>query len=183
MRSIQLAIFSMLLLSGCQTFTAYRYSISVDNVTALKALTGTQINIGKFTATQPDQTKKWCRGFVNIVCPDSKTFEEYIRKAFIDELKLANLYSQNSSVTLTGNFDKIDFSSIAGTWYLVATIKSSNGKAISINDTYSYESNLSGVSTCSHTAQVFKPAVQNFISRIIKHKDFPSLIGMQPIKK
>jgi len=180
MHRIWLAIALSLFIFGCPTFTATKYSISADNVKALKTLTGTQINIGKFTGAQPDQTKKRCRWVGDIVCPDRKTFEEYIKKAFIDELKSASVYSQNASVTLTGNFDKIDFSSKNNQWYIVATIKSSNGKAISINDTYSYESSSrSGEIACSHTAQAFKQAVRSFISRIVQHKEFPSLIRIR----
>ena len=38
------------LLSGCSTYAASRYSISVDNVVALRTLNGKTVNVGVFTS-------------------------------------------------------------------------------------------------------------------------------------
>lgn len=176
MRSIWAVIVLALFISGCSTYAANRYSISVDNVTALKTLTGTQLNVGQFTATKPGLTEIMCRGVGPIKSPDGETFENYMRKAFIDELKLAELYSENSSVTLTGNLDNIDFSSNSGTWNLAATIKSTNGKVITVSENYSYTTSFYGETACNQTAQALMPAVQDLISKIIRHQEFSTLV-------
>jgi hypothetical protein len=176
MRSLLSVIVMALFISGCSTYAANRYSISVDNVTALKTLTDKQINVGQFTATKPGLSEIMCRGVGPIKSPDGETFENYIRKAFIDELKLAELYSVNSSVTLTGNLDNIDFSSNSGTWNLAATIKSTNGKVVTVSENYSYTTSFYGETACNQTAQALMPAVQDLISKIIRHPDFPTLV-------
>lgn len=176
MRSILAFIVLALFISGCSTYAANRYSISVDNVTALKTLTGKQLNVGQFSATKSGLTKIMCRGVGPIKSPDGETFANYIRKAFIDELKLAELYSENAPVTLTGNLDNIDFSSGSGTWNLAATIKSSNGKFLTVSEKYSYTTSYSGETACNQTAQALMPAVQDLISKIIRHQEFLSLV-------
>ena len=61
------------------------------------------------------------RGVGPIKTPDGETFANFIRKGLVDELKLAEVYSSSSPVTLTGNLDSIDFSSTSGTWNLALT--------------------------------------------------------------
>ncbi len=177
MRNIWLSIVLALFISGCSTYAANRYSISVDNVTSLKTLSGTQLNVGQFTATKPGLTEIACRGVGPIKTPDGETFENYIRKALIDELKLAELYSENAPVTLTGNLDNIDFSSNSGTWDLSLTIKSSNGKVLSVSETYSFTTSFYGETACNQTAQALMPAVQDLISKIIEHPEFSLLVS------
>ena len=177
MRNIWVSIILALFVSGCSTYAANRYSISVDNVTTLKKISGTQLNVGQFTATKPGLTEIMCRGVGPIKTPDGETFENYIRKAFIDELKLSELYSENAPVTLTGNLDNINFSSNSGTWDLSLTIKSSNGKVLSVSETYSFKTSFYGETACNQTAQALMPAVQDLISKIIKHPEFSLLIS------
>jgi hypothetical protein len=177
MRSIWIAIVLALFISGCSTYAANRYSISADNVTELKTLSGKQLNVGQFTATKPGLTEIMCRGVGPIKTPDGETFENYIREAFIDDLKLSELYSENSSVTLTGNLDNIDFSSNSGTWDLSLTIKSSNGKVISVSETHSFKTSFYGETACNQTAQALMPAVQDLISKIIRNPEFSLLVS------
>lgn len=181
MRSIWAVIVLAFFISGCSTFAADRYSVSVNNVTALKSLNNSKFNVGQFTATEPGLTKITCRGGAYIKTPDGETFENYIRKALIDELTLAELYSESSPVTLTGNLDKIDFSSNSGIWNLAATIKSSNGKSFTISENYSYTTSFVGETACDQTAQALMPAVQDLISKIIKHQAFPSLVAARNV--
>jgi hypothetical protein len=55
------------------------------------------------------QTNTMCRGVDSIKTLDGKTFEGFIRKAFVDELKMADLYSSEVPVILTSTLDSIDF--------------------------------------------------------------------------
>jgi hypothetical protein len=176
MRNILVALLFTIFISGCSTYTVDRYSISVDNVTTLKTLTGSKINVGLFTATKPGITEIMCRGVGPIKTPDGETFEDYIRESLIDDLKIAELYSENSPVTITGNLDKIDFSSNTGTWTMSVSISSSNGKTIKVSENFSYSTSFYGETACNQTAQALMPAVQNLIDQIIRHKDFPGLI-------
>lgn len=177
MRKFWISVVLVLFISGCSTYATDRYSICVDNVTTLKTLKGTQISVGRFTATKSGITEIMCRGVGPIKTPDGETFEDYVREAFIDELRLAELYSDKSPVILTGNLDHIDFSSNTGTWYLTVTIRSSNGKILKISEEYSYTTSFYGETACNQTAQALMPAVQDLIAKVVNHHSFSSLVS------
>ena len=158
--------------SGCSTYSANRYSIAVDNVMALKTLNGTKLNVGVFTASEPRKSEIMCRGVGPIKTSDGETFENFIRKGLVDELKLAEVYSSSAPVTLTGNLDSIDFSSASGTWNLAFTVNSSNGNSLSVAENYSYTTSYYGETACNQTAQALMPAVQNLIGKIVRNAEF-----------
>ena len=164
-------------MSGCSTYAVNRYSISVDNVTALKTLNGVKLNVGTFTSSKPGQIEIMCRGVGPIKTPDGQTFENFIRKALEDELKIAEVYSSSAPVTLTGNLDSIDFSSTSGTWNLALTINSSNGNSLSVTEDYPYTSSYYGETACNQTAQALMPAVQNLIGKVVGNVEFKKLVN------
>src|SRR3990170_3587471 len=95
MRGPILAVFLGLTLAtaGCASFPASRYSITGETVAALRTFQGHTIGVGPFTAA------------------DGEPFEQFIRKALINELTIAGMYASGAAVTLTGRLDEIDFSS------------------------------------------------------------------------
>src|SRR5262245_22518584 len=137
------------LLIGCSSYNVAKYGVSPDNVTALRQVSGQPVKVGPFKATKAGQTEIGCRGVGPIKSPDGGPFEEYIRKALIDEMKVANVYSESAPVTLTGNLDKIDFSSTEGKWMIVLTLTSSNGRTFTIAESYSYETSFIGEKACA----------------------------------
>ena len=145
-------------------------------MTALRSLNGTKLNVGGFSASKPGQTEIMCRGVGPIRTPDGQTFENFIRKALVDELKIAEVYSSSASVTLVGNLDSIDFSSNSGTWNLALTINSSNGNTLSVSENYSYATSFYGETACYQTAQALMPAVQNLVGELVSIAEFNSLI-------
>jgi hypothetical protein len=177
MRSkILIALIFSSVITGCSTYSANRYSISVDNVTALKRINGTKVNVGGFTATNPGKSEIMCRGVGPIKTPDGQTFENFIKKALVDELKMAESFSTSAPITLTGNLDSIDFSSNSGNWILALTISSSNGKSVSVSENYSYTTSFYGETACNQTAQALMPAVQNVIAKVVQNSEFLKLI-------
>jgi len=163
--------------SGCSTYSATRYSISADNVVALRSLNGKVLNVGAFTATTPGQTELTCRAVGPIKTPDGETFSEFVRKALLDELRIANAYSATAPVTLTGNLDSIDFSSNSGSWNLALTVKSSNGRSMSVSESFVYASSWYGETACNQTAQALMPAVQNLVGKVVRSQEFISLVS------
>ncbi len=116
-----------------------------------------------------------CRGVGPIKTPDGEPFSEFVRKAFLDELKIASVYSASAPITLTGNLDSIDFSSASGGWNLALTVKSSNGKSLSVNESYAFTSSFYGETACNQTAQAFMPAVQNLVGKVVRSQEFLAL--------
>ena len=163
--------------SGCSTYSAARYSVSTDNVVSLRSLNGKVLNVGPFTAATPGQREITCGAVGPIKTPDGEPFSEYVRKALLDELRIANAYSPTSAVTLTGNLDSIDFSSISGNWNLSLTVKSSNGKSMSVSESFAYPTSFWGEIACNNTAQALMPAVQDLVGKVVRSQEFSSLVS------
>lgn len=144
---------------------------------ALRALNGKLINVGAFTASKPGEVEIMCRGVGPIKTPDGEPFSDYVRKALVDELKIANVFSTTAPVTLTGKLDAIDFSSATGQWNLTLTVRSSNGKTINASEQYAYTTSYYGETACNQTAQALMPAVQNLVGKVIRSTDFGALMN------
>jgi hypothetical protein len=162
-------------LNACSTYAVQRYSISTDNVMALKEIKDTKINVGTFSSTQNGLNSITCRGVGPIKTPDGETYSEYIRKALIDELKIAEVYSADAPITLTGQLNSIDFSSNSGVWNISLTINSSNSRSMTASESYSYTTSFYGETACNQTAQAVMPAVQDLIGKVVRNPEFKSL--------
>ena len=177
-RSVSIAAITFVaLLSGCSTYSTARSASSADNVVALRSLNGKAINVGAFTATKSGEKEIMCRGVGPIKTPDGEPFSDFVRKALLDELKLANAYSASGPATITGNLDSIDFSSGSGAWTLGLTVKSSNGKSMRVSEQYAFTTSFNGEPACNQTAQALMPAVQNLVGKIVRAPEFASLMN------
>lgn len=179
MKSLRVATVVLLavgmLASGCSTFVPARYSISADNISTLRTYRGHTLNVGEFTS--PTVTSQFaCRAAGPLVAPDQETFGEYVRKALIAEFKIAEIYSATAPVTLTGTLEHLDFSSTGGTWDMTLTVQSSTGRSLKVSEQYKFETSFVAETACNQTAQAFMPGVQNLISKIVNHAEFPALI-------
>jgi len=164
-------------LTGCSTYAVSRYAVSVENVATLRTMRGQPINVGRFTAKLDDVSSIMCRGVGPIKTPDEESFAEYVRKALISELMMAEVYAATAPVTLTGTVDHADFSSTSGSWQIGLTVVSSNGKSVSIDEQYAFTSSFFGETACNQTAQAFMPAVQDLIKKLVSDQAFKSLVA------
>jgi hypothetical protein len=179
-----LLLLAVLAASACSAYTVPRYGLSAENVTGLKKL-GSKVNLGAFTATTPGQTEIRCRAVGPVRTPDSRPFEDYIRRALLDELRIADVYSEGAPVTLTGNLDKIDFNSMSGDWTMDLTVRSSNGRALTVSSKYEFSpgpmfqpgpAQAAAARACAETAQAFAPAVQVLIGKLVYHPELAQLL-------
>ncbi|GLH70796.1 hypothetical protein GETHPA_23290 [Geothrix rubra] len=171
------ALIPLLLGVGCTTFVSPRYAVSVDNHTALKAAGLHPVRVGDFAGFPGFSAN--CRTWGPIAPPDQLTFEGYIRKAFVDELTMASLYSDQAPVTLTGRVDHLAFSSLTGvtggTWDITLTLTSSNGRTLTTREHYEFKSGYVADTACKQTAEAFQGAVQDLIGKVAKSPDFKAL--------
>ena len=163
-------------LGGCSTYAIDRYAISADSVIVLRSYKDQKINVGEFTSTIPGLNHIDCRAVGPVKTPDGEPFSDFIRDALIDELQIAEAYSVDAPVILTGNVDHIDFSSAEGFWDIQLTVKSSNGQELSISENYKYTTSWYGETACNQTAQAMMPAIQNLIQSLVTNPKFPDLI-------
>ena len=176
MKQNLILLFTILVLTGCSTYAVDRYSISSDNIVALRSCGVDKLNVGEVTCFEPDLKEIMCRGVGPIKTPDGNTYSDFIKEALIDELQMADIYSVEAPITLTGHLEDIDFNSTTGDWNLALTIHSSNGQAISVTENYKYKTSWYGETACNQTAQALMPAVQNIINKVVTDKDFSNLL-------
>ncbi|WMY10916.1 hypothetical protein [Paraburkholderia phenoliruptrix] len=162
-------------LGACSTYSVSRYSVSADDVVALRKLPPNSVSVGAFTAVNND-TQIMCRGVGPIKTPDGETFSEYIRRAIISELKIAGAYADDAPLQLTGALNNADFSSNSGVWNLDLSVKSSNGRSLSVTEAYPFTSSFYGETACNQTAQALMPAVQDLIGKAVTNPGFPALV-------
>lgn len=178
MKKISFALLgAVLAMSGCSTMTPARYSVSVDNNMVLKGYQGTTMDL--VTIGAPDKYDASCRMMGPIQASDGQTIPEFVRKAFNDEFKFANVYGE-SGAKLTGHLDKIAFSSTSGLtsgwWDLALTLNSNNGRSISVENKYDFKSGFDAITACNQTAQALGPAVQDLIKKTVTDPRFKSLL-------
>ncbi len=151
------------------TDAAQRYSIAPANIAGMRAFRGHVVNVGPFTAAKPGRSEITCRAVGPTKTPDREPFEEYIRKAFIADLSIPEVYSTAAPVTLTGNVDALDFSSglTDAAWDIAVTITSSNSRSLSVDNHYPFSGNFVGEVACNQTAQALMPAVQDLIETLL----------------
>jgi len=167
---------ALALCSGCSSYAVAKYGVSVDTVITLKTLGGQQVSVGPFGATKGGQTSIMCRGVGPVKTPDDKPFEEYVRNAFVDELRVAGLLGDAAPMTLTGNLDRAEFNSMSGKWMLDLTVNSSNGRSVKVSEVYDYETSFVGEKACALSAQAFSPAVQELIGKTVRNPEFSALL-------
>lgn len=168
----------VLVLSGCASFVAPPYASSPDIAISLRHLhqkyPNENFTVGTFS--EPAEDAGMCRLAGPIVIPGHQSFTGYLRTSLMDELKLARMYSKSGGISITGNVQKITFSSNSGTWYINANIKIGNQPPLSIKESYDYDSSFGAMAACNATAQSYELAVQKFISQLISSSQFEAAL-------
>src|SRR5207245_10656832 len=113
-----------------------------------------------------------------IQASDGMTMPRFIEEAFNDELKFANIYSEQG-VALTGRLTKVAFSSTVGLtsgwWDLAMTLASSNGKSMNVESRHEFKSGFDAITACNQTAQALGAAVQDLIKKTVTDPHFDTL--------
>lgn len=181
MKKITTVLF-IIILSAC-TNSPQRYGISADNNMALKASGGSNINVDSFTNTADFSNN--CRGlYGQLSLPDNMSFEGYIQKGLVDELKVAGMFDDKAAkITLSGSVEKLAFSTLTsltggGSWDIGLRVNSSNGKSTYVSEHYEFDSSIQVFAACAQTANAYMPAVQNILGKLIKSPDFKSLVTL-----
>lgn len=167
----------MVILAGCSTMQPPRYSISVDNIQKLKSYEGSETQI--VSLSQPASFSSNCRLMGPIEPADGLSIPQFISKAFNDEFKMAGVHSSKGT-EITGDITKIEFSSITGLtsgyWDIALSLKSSNGKELTVSNKYTFKSGFDAITACNATADALAPAVQDLINKTVSHPTFIELI-------
>ena len=172
MKKLSLAIAAAAALtSGC-AYNVAQYGASVRNVEAIKAIDIQPVAVGPFTSTRPGLTSITCRAAGPVTVAPS--FEGYIRQAFVDELKLAGTYDQNSGITLSGRLEEVDFSSgmSDGNWNFTLTVSNQRNESFTTKSRFGFSGSFVADKACQEVAQALAPAVQKLIEDVVQNPRF-----------
>ena len=176
-----LVLTAIFALQACSSYSADRYSISVDNVEALREVSesspGLRIGVGPFTAAEPGLKSINCRLAGPVQAPDAMTFADYVRKAMVDELRLAKVYGRSGDLMITGHHVDITFDSVEGLWTLVLTVSGDDGTEFTVSEVYDFDTSFVAVDACDGGADALMPAVQNLIRSIFSHPKFREMVS------
>ncbi|MCO7226825.1 hypothetical protein [Pleionea sp. CnH1-48] len=168
---------SILFLSGC-TFQATPYSPSAVNVKVISNESFNKFEISEFSSFNSDLKSIGCRAAGPVKTPNGQTYESYIFEAFKSELKLAEVFSEDSAVKLKGKLEHIDFNSNlgSGNWNIRLSFTDGN-ESFEVNTIYPFESFWVADRACQKVAESLAPAVQKTIQDIVAHPKFKLMVG------
>lgn len=165
------------LVTGCSTMTPARYAASADNNQALRKYEGNKVQLAQLNP--PASYSSNCRLMGPIQAADGQSIPEFIRKAFNDEFKFANIYS-DSGTSLQGAMSKIEFSSTSGLtngwWELAISLRSPNGRTLEKSSRTEFKSGFDAITACNQTAQALGGAVQDLIHATVTDPGFAALL-------
>jgi hypothetical protein len=175
--SICITSAAALTLSGCISMTPATYMVSPDIKQSLRAYEGSKAHVVEVAG--PSNFDPMCRAAGNLRFESGMTVPQFVEKAFNDEFKYAGIYAPEG-VSLRGRLTRIDFSSSAsivnGYWDLALSLESSNGKSLSEESRYDFESGFNAVTACNNTSQALATAVQALIRKTVTDPRFGSLV-------
>ena len=167
-----------LAVSGCSTMTPARYSISADTNQVLRQYKGQKAVL--VSVISPQNFDANCRLMGPIKAADGLTIPEFVKKAFNDELKFAEIYNESDGTKITGTINHLVFSSSSGLtngwWDIGLTLQSANGKSISVSNHYAFPSGFDAITACNQTAQALGAAVQDLIKKAVSDQGFKELL-------
>lgn len=159
------------LFTGC-AYNVAPYGAAVQNVDAIKTMALKPVSVGKFESVKPGEASITCRAAGPVTV--SPSFEAYIEKAFVDELKLAGIYNPSSPLVLTGKLEQIDFSSgiTDGNWSFTLKLTNSRGESFTTTSKSGFSGSFVADKACQEVAQAFGPAVQKLIGDVVRDPKF-----------
>jgi hypothetical protein len=172
-----------LALGACSSIFQYappRYSVSEDNAVAIKRFGGGNIAVGPFTKTVEMGTD--CEITAgSIKMPDNLSFEGYIQKGLIAELKNADMFDDMTpKITLSGSVEQLSFFSrrhiYTSTWSIGLRVTSSNGQSVYVTEHYDFDAGAGSQADCKKIAGAYLPATQKILAKFINSPEFKSLI-------
>lgn len=164
-----------------------KYTLSATNVEQLRQISqggAAKISAGEFTAAEVGKNSIMCRAAGPIEAPNNQPFDQFIKDAIFDELKLANLVDEKSPIKLRAKLDSIDFNSNigAGKWMMKMTFASDGVDPFTVENTYSFSTNFIADIACEQVAQALPAATQAFIKKVFEHPGFKKIIGQSIAK-
>jgi hypothetical protein len=165
-----------LLLAACATHTVPPYSVLTTNSAGIRATKAPMIAVGRFETFSGVDLSPDC-GSGTLVTASGESLPEYLRRALIEELVVADKFDARSPILLTATITEMHAAPAEGQWHIGVVLRSPNGKSISVLDEFSYQPQ--GADTvCVQSANAFPMAVQRVLGKLLNHEEFPELLTL-----
>lgn len=119
-----------------------------------------------------------CRSGAALSLPDFLPYEEYIQRAFNQELNAAQIHDTNASTQLTGAVTELAFSSAGrgAHWKMGLRIDTPDGRTASAKVAVPFKATLlDGGSACSSAEDAVPNTVQKLIETLVESPEFKTL--------
>lgn len=178
---VSLAAVSVLFLSGCSTI-APQYSGSRENVEALQSIPSTKLSVGRFydDHNPANNEKLNLRGLNTMSSAYGETYAGYVEQALRQDLTIADRYSSESSLMITGVLKKnnLDISSSFATGTSICEVEFSvlqNKNSIykkTLTQSHEWESSFVGAIAIPKAKEEYTVTVQKIINKLFKDQEF-----------
>ncbi len=172
-----LLVLSVLWLGACSTHIVPPYSIHHGNTAGLRTSKAPEIAMGRFDAFAGADLTPTCGGGT-MVTADGSSLSDYVRKAFVDELTMADKYNPKSTLVLGATITELAYSAADNHWDLALLVRSNNGKTLSVVEEYSFQTTHTGELACIQAANAFLLAVQELVGKVFTHEEFAELLEL-----
>jgi hypothetical protein len=152
------------------------YTISSSNISAIRS-TQRNVELGEFIGQQASAS---CR--LRRIGPDGdRTFAQYIRSAFNDELVIAGQPTarERSMVSLKMRDVDVDCGNIWASWTIEADVKIANQLPFTVKVVHEFDGNFIPDIVWQRANVAYVPAVQEFIAAIIANPAYKDEFGIR----
>ncbi|RZJ12276.1 MAG: hypothetical protein EOP39_04065 [Rubrivivax sp.] len=171
-----LLVLASLTLTACTSFPTPHYVSDTDNVLALRAYRNNKVVLGDFKSSAPQLSELMCRGAGPIKPAGGLTFAEYVKQSFAQELTAAEMLSPQGAITLSADLTTVELAGMTSQWRLAMTLRSSNGRTLSVSTESESKFMFDGMAGCRMAANQLVPAVRKLISTTVASPAFAELL-------
>jgi len=162
-----------LLLAACNVPFA-PYTVSSANITAIRA-TQRRVELGDFLGRQDSVSCRFRR-----IGPDGdRTFAQYLRAAFNDELVIADARtgSERSTLSIKVTDVSVDCGNIWGSWTIEGEVSIGSQQPFTVKARHDFDGSFLMDIVQQRANQAFVPTAQAFIAAVVSHPTFKDEFG------
>ncbi|MBB34181.1 MAG: hypothetical protein CME88_05085 [Hirschia sp.] len=155
------------------------YFASVETTQTLQSTlpADTRIAIGTFTASESVENTPKCRLAGRINPAGTQTIPDYIRSAFVTELKAADLYDAEAPIVLSGQVLQSDLVSTGTASWTINLTLSNGDDSFDTMKVSEFQSRFEAGAACAASEAAYRNAVSELVKTIIAKPEFAALVS------
>lgn len=164
-------LFVLAFISACCSNNVKEFRPDPMDANRYKTKLKEKIHVNEVTMPEGNKNSIMCRMAGNIYLPQKNTYSKYVERALkstlmsLDKLSEAATPSNDLSVKLT----KVDFSSVAGEWYINGDVNFGGRSIGFVNSVTEFGTSFDAGSACRNVAEAFEKAVSDFVNKVLEN--------------